>query len=78
MITNIGRSTKKSRKEQEISPYVPVNIIYFQKFVEDLLDPQNPNPREMISKYKEFLTHISFGGEEDEVDEEVMDTFFEF
>ena len=72
------KPTKKSSKAQEVSPYVPVNIIYFQNFVEDLLDPQNPNPREMISKYKEFLTHISFGGEEDEVDEEVMDTFFEF
>ena len=75
---NWRKPTKKSSKAQEVSPYVPANILYFQKFAEDLFDPSNPNPRGMIADNREFLTHIGFAGEDDGDNEEVMDTFFEF
>lgn len=72
------KPTKKSSKAMEVSPYVPVNILMFQKFAEDLFDPANPDPRGMLKTYTDFLRHISFGGEEESVTEEVMDTFFDF
>jgi hypothetical protein len=75
---NWRKPTKKSSKAQEVSPYVPANILYFQKFAEDLFDPSNPDPRGMIADHREFLTHIGFAGEDDGDNEEVMDTFFEF
>ena len=50
----------------------------FQKFAEDVLDPANTDAREMISKYSDFLAHLSMGGEDDDIKEEVLDTFFEF
>jgi len=75
---NWRKPTKKSSKAQEVSPYVPANILYFQNFAEDLFDPSNPNPRGMIADNREFLTHIGFAGEDDGDNEEVMDTFFEF
>ena len=72
------RKTKKSSKAGEVSPYVPVNILMFQKFAEDFFDPANPNPRQMLVDYAEFLTHVSFAGEEVSAKEEVINDFFEF
>ena len=72
------QKSKKNSKAGEVSPYVPVNILMFQKFVEDLFDPANPNPRQMLNDYAEFLTHVSFGGEEESATAEVMETFFEW
>ena len=69
---------KRSSKAAEVSPYVPVNILMFQKFVEDLLDPTNTEARQMVSKYSDFLAHLSMGGEDDGKKEEVLDEFFEF
>lgn len=76
--TQWRKPTKKSSKAGEVSPYVPVNILLFQKFAEDVLDPQNANAREMISKYNDFLTHLSMGGEDEGTKENVLDEFFDF
>ena len=72
------RKAKKSSKAGELSPYVPANILMFQKFAEDFFNPANPNPRQMLTDYKEFITHVSFAGESDTSTEEVMNEFFEF
>ncbi len=44
------------------SIFVPGEILFFEKFIAELLDPANPNPRQMIIDNKQFLEHISFGG----------------
>ena len=72
------QKAKKNSKAQELSPYVPVNILMFQKFAEDILDPANPNPRQMLVDYDEFLTAVSFAGDEGSTKEEVINDFFEF
>ena len=69
---------KKSSKAAEVSPYVPVRILMFQKFAEDFFNPETENPREMLSTYKEFLDHISLAGEDDGVKDEILESFFEF
>lgn len=69
---------KRNSKAGEVSPYVPVNILLFRKFVEDLFDPQCEDPRGMLHAYSEFLQYISFGGEDNDLKEEVLDEFFEF
>ena len=72
------QKSKKNSKAQELSPYVPVNILMFQRFAEDILDPANPNPRQMLVDYDEFLTAVSFAGDEGTTKEEVINDFFEF
>ena len=72
------RKTKKNSKAGELSPYVPANILMFQKFAEDLFDPANPDPRQMLTDYKEFVTHVGFAGEGSESADEVINEFFEF
>jgi len=72
------QKAKKNSKAQELSPYVPVNILMFQRFAEDILDPANPNPRQMLVDYDEFLTAVSFAGDEGTTKEEVINDFFEF
>jgi hypothetical protein len=69
---------KKSSKAAEVSPYVPVRILMFQKFAEDFFNPATENPREMLTTYKEFLDHISLAGEDDGVKDEILESFFEF
>ena len=69
---------KKNSKVGEVSPYVPVNILLFRNFVEKVLDPATTDAREIIAKNKEFLTHLSMGGEDDGTKEEVLESFFEF
>jgi hypothetical protein len=41
--------------------FVPNNILYFNSFVEKLLDPATPNPRALLEEYTAFLESISFG-----------------
>lgn len=72
------KPAKKSSKVGEISPYVPVNILLFREFVKDVLDPNNDQARQMITKYSDFLAHLSLGGEDDGKKEEVLEEFFEF
>jgi len=72
------QKAKKSSKAQEVSPYVPVNILMFQKFVEDLFSPNNPNPRQMLVDYAEFLKNASLAGDDETVKDEVLNDFFDF
>jgi hypothetical protein len=71
------KPSKKTSKAAEVSPYVPVNILLFRKFAEDLFDPSNPDPRKMIKDHAEFLRHISLGGEDDALKEDVLNQFFD-
>ena len=50
----------------------------FRNFIETVLNPATTNPRELIAMNKDFLSHLSMGGEDDGTKEEVMETFFEF
>lgn len=52
---------KKSKGTNEFSPYVPYSVVFFDSFVQDVLDPACPNPLELIEKYSKFLEEISFG-----------------
>ena len=52
---------KKTSKSVEISEFVPHTVLYFRSFVEELLDPANPNPRQMLDDNRSFLDSISFG-----------------
>ena len=72
------KPSKKASKAQEVSPYVPVNILYFQNFVEEVLNPNCPNPRELIKENNDMLSFFSMGGEDDGTKEEILDEFFDF
>lgn len=52
-----GKKSKISNK----SNFVPNSIIYFNDFVEELLDPSNKDPYSMLKEYDEFLNYVSFG-----------------
>jgi len=66
---------KKNKGTNEFSPYVPYSVVYFDSFVQEVLDPACPNPYELIDKYSRFLEEISFGSFNTET---VLDTdFFE-
>lgn len=43
------------------SIYVPNSILYFNNFVEVLLDPATKDPRDMLAQYSDMLKTISFG-----------------
>lgn len=53
---------KKKSKATRVSPYVPINLLYFNSFIEKLLDPKTKNRHELIQKNSAFLDTISFGG----------------
>ena len=55
---------KRSSNANELSPYVPGAILFFNKFIEELLDPANPDPYAMLDANKTFLDTISFGGKD--------------
>lgn len=50
----------KKSKASNLSKFVPNNILFFNNFVEKLLDPANPDPYTMLHQAKEFLNAISF------------------
>lgn len=43
------------------SQHIPYDILCFDTLVAEILNPENPNPRETIKKYSTFLQSISFG-----------------
>lgn len=51
----------KKTKQNNKSNFVPNTIIYFNQFVEELLDPSNTDPYTMIETYSSFLDYVSFG-----------------
>jgi hypothetical protein len=53
------------KKMSNMSPFIPNTIIWFNDYVEKLLDPKNLNPRAMLEEhYIKFLDYISFGANE--------------
>jgi len=54
---------RKTSTANELSPHVPSSILIFNDFVTKLLDPANPDPRQMIKDNAVFLESISFGRE---------------
>lgn len=52
---------KKTSMSNEISDFVPANILYFNRFVEKLFDPETTDPRGMLEDNRAFLDSISFG-----------------
>ncbi len=54
----------KKTKQNNRSKFIPNTIIYFNHFVEELLDPCNKNPYNMIKEYQQFLDYVSFGEKE--------------
>ena len=59
---------KKSKNTNEFSPYVPYSVVYFDTFVQDLLDPACEDPYGLLKKWKPFLDELSFGNLEQEQD----------
>jgi len=49
------------KKVKNKSDFVPNTILYFNKFAEELFDPNNKDPYGMIDMYEKFLESISFG-----------------
>lgn len=50
---------KRSKNTNEFSPYVPYGVVYFDSFVREFFDPENPDPYGMLRKYRGFLEEIS-------------------
>jgi hypothetical protein len=48
-------------KGVKLSKFLPNSIIYFNKFVEVLLDPLLPDPYTMLKEHDSFLKYVSFG-----------------
>lgn len=55
------RDWSVNKRISNISVNIPNNILFFDKFVETLLDPACPNPRQLLDAYKPMLDSISFG-----------------
>lgn len=53
-------SRGKRTKAGNLSKFVPNDILFFNDFINKLLDPTNPDPRTMLHEAKEFLNSISF------------------
>lgn len=59
---------KKSKNTNEFSPYVPYSVVFFDSFVQDVLDPNHPDPYGLLEQWKPFLNELSFGQLEQEQD----------
>jgi len=57
----------RNKTKIELSDFVPNTILFFNAFVEALLDPANPDPYGMIDQYSECLESISFGKKKNDV-----------
>lgn len=53
---------KKSSTANRVSPYIPVNLLFFDDFVTTLFHPDTKDRHALIKKNKAFLDTISFGG----------------
>lgn len=70
---------KKSKATNDISPYVPADVIAFDSFVQEALDPACPNPHELIDQYDKLIQHINFGiyKVQSENPQDAINSFFE-
>lgn len=66
---------KKNKSTNEVSPYVPGHVIFFDSFAQEVLDPACKDPYGLILKHKKFLDSISFG--EMDVEKKLVSEFFE-
>jgi hypothetical protein len=48
-------------KKKNLSDFVPNSILFFNNFVEVLLDPATPDPYKMLFENQAFLDFVSFG-----------------
>lgn len=69
--TDWPNDVKKSKSL--LSNHLPNKILYFNSFVEALLDPANPEPYKMLEVYSACLDNISFGKTKDEMFNEFFD-----
>lgn len=53
---------KKRSVANEVSSFVPCNILFFNSFVEELFDPNTKDPYKMLTDNSNFLDSVSFGG----------------
>lgn len=51
----------RKKTTASISDFVPNSILYFNSFVEELLDPSNKDPYTMLAENQAFLDFVSFG-----------------
>ena len=56
------KKDKKSSSTNDRSPHVPGIILMFDNFVQELLDPANPEPFKMLDKHRMFLDDITQNG----------------
>jgi len=70
---------KKSKATNDISPYVPADVIAFDSFVQEVLDPACPNPYELIEQYDKLIQQINFGvyKVQSENPDDAVNVFFE-
>lgn len=54
--------SKSNSSAQEISLFVPSNILFFEDFVKELFNPETKDPYMLINDNIAFLESISFGG----------------
>jgi len=52
---------RDKKKQTNISDFVPNSILFFNNFVEELLDPSNKDPYTMLKENQAFLDYVSFG-----------------
>jgi hypothetical protein len=70
---------KKSKATNDISPYVPADVIAFDSFVQEVLDPACPDPHKLIDDYDKLIQQINFGiyKVENEDPNNALNAFFE-
>lgn len=66
--------TRKSCSSNEVSDFVPGTVLYFNRFVEELFDPNTQDPRGMLEEHSSFLQSISFGQKDDSAFQSLFDT----
>ena len=64
----------KNRTKIVLSDFVPNHILFFNAFVEVLLDPANPDPYGLLNQYSDCLETISFGKKKNETFDNLFDT----
>lgn len=66
---------KKNRGTNEMSPYAPYSVVMFESFVEELLNPENPDPYGMLKEWKTYVNEMSW--QDADNTDKVSNMFFE-
>lgn len=67
------RKERRSSMANEISAFVPATLLYFNSFIEELLDPACKDPYALIDEATSFLEAISFGGKDSTTFKDLFD-----